>query len=125
MRNMVQGLTSHERPMLPQGLHVAQHDFAAVSTIQGSPVPSDFAVARLDQLDQMPSSATAWYPVKNGFALETLGPVAPASRTLRLVNQIKEPPNTNLRDQQRRDHQHDLLEQEIRQSSPLGKTSAR
>ena len=58
MRNMVQGLTSHERPMPPQGLHVAQHDFAAVSTIQESPVPSDFAVARLDQLAQMPSSAT-------------------------------------------------------------------
>jgi hypothetical protein len=81
MGNIVQGLTSHERLMPPQGLHVAQHDFAAVSTIQESPVPSDFAVARLDQLAQMSSSATAWYLVKNGFALETLGPVAPASRT--------------------------------------------
>jgi hypothetical protein len=59
MRNMVQGLTRRERPMAPQRLHVAQHDFAAVSTIQASAVSTDVAVARLDQLDQIPFSATA------------------------------------------------------------------
>ena len=48
--------------------------------------------------NQTPLLPAAYDLVKNGSALDVLGHVGSANRALCLVDQIKKPPNTNLRD---------------------------